>query len=78
MPCTPKRKNRTRNDTYVGDNDKIFCNSCETDLLYHEVRWWSVFEATDPAAVYLDNPDHDDGEFTCECRDVVWDLRIGC
>ena len=37
-------KIRTRSDTYVGENEKIFCRSCQTDLLYHEITWWSVYE----------------------------------
>ena len=67
---------RTRADTYVDKNQRICCQTCETDLLYHETTWWAVYDAVRDGAVYIDNRDHDDGEFTCECKGVRWDLEL--
>jgi hypothetical protein len=71
-----KRSPRTRADTYVDEDQRVCCRECRTDILYHEVTWWAVYDSVPEGAVYLDNRDADDGSFTCECKRVTWDLEI--
>jgi hypothetical protein len=77
MTRLSKETVRSRKDTYLADDGKLHCVVCGIDLLYHEVHWWSVTDSIESGAVFLNNNDHDDGVFTCECRMVVWNLSVG-